>query len=178
MGALDTHVLRPHRRIVFERPWVIVFEAPAGGRWQSRDDARRSADGTVCRELRFRVTTDDAVLVLAVKDYAGPHEGRASIDDLLRHDWQRAYGGLLADIEALQTEIVPQPFMSCTLPGVEVIALGMGAMGGAAAPVLVRERHVPIEGHMLVVSAMGARTLVEQYARDVERWFDSVAFRL
>lgn len=177
MGALDSHVFRSPRRIAFERPWVIVFEAPTGSGWHWRDDARATC-GATCRELKFRVTTDDAVLVLSVKDYAGPHEGRATVDELLERDWQRAYAGLFAEIEALQTAVVAQPFMTCTMPAVEVVALGMGTMGRTAAPVVVRERYVPIDGHLLVVSAMGARSLVEQHALDVERWFDSVAFRL
>lgn len=177
MGALDSFAVRPHRRIVFERPWVVVFEAPTGGGWHWRDDLRETC-GALCRELKFRMTTDDAVLMLSVKDYAGPDEGREAIDDLLERDWQRAYGGLFSEIEALQTDLVAQPFMSCTLTAVEVVALGMGHMCGAPAPIVVRERYVPIEQHMLVVSAMGARSLVEQYALDVERWFASVAFRL
>lgn len=176
MGALDSLVLRPHRRIAFDRSWVVVFEAPTGGGWHWRDDAHETC-GALCRELKFRITTDDAVLLLSVKDYSGPDEGRTSIDELLARDWQSAYAGLIPDIEALQTDLTAQPFMTCTVPAVEVIALGMGRMCGAPAPVFVRERYVPIESHMLVVSAMGARSLVEQHAVEVERWFASVCFR-
>lgn len=156
---------------------MYVFDAPAGAAWQWRDESRET-HGAICRELKFRVTTDDAVLVLSVKDYAGPDEGRVAPDDLLGRDWQRAYGGLFSEIEALQTDLVVQAFTTCTLPAIEVIALGMGRMGGGPAPIVVRERYVPIDHHMLVVSAMGARSLVEQHAAEVERWFESVAFRL
>jgi hypothetical protein len=177
VGALDLDVARSQRRIVFERPWVFVFDAPAGTAWHWRDESHET-HGSICRELKFRVTTDDAVLVLSVKDYAGPGEGRVAPDDLLARDWQRAYGGLFSEIEALQTDLVVQAFTTCRLPAIEVVALGMGRMCGGPAPIVVRERYVPIDRHMLVVSAMGARSLVEQHALEVERWFDSVVFRV
>lgn len=160
-------------RIVLEREWLSIFETPGDG-WQWREDDRQGED-IFLREIKYRFVDGNEQLFLYAKDYAGASQGRESVEQVAARDWRTHYDKLFEIVDDVAVVRTTQTLMQGLAPACEVTLTGRGAN---AKSTRVRERYAPVPGHMLIVSAMGSSELFATRAAEIDRWFDSVAFKI
>jgi hypothetical protein len=157
---------RPERLVVEQRPWVMVYDVPTEAGWTRSDDEREGEDFVV--QVLKLARTDDRLVLLA-KDYTGA----VGDEDLRARDWNAQYAQIFQAVTSVQLSDGKQTLMDREVDALDVVAEGTSADG----PQRIRERYASIPGHQLIITAAGTIAAHERFAKDIERWFEGIAFR-
>jgi hypothetical protein len=152
--------------VVEQRAWVMVYDVPTDPGWMRSDDERQGEDFVV--QVLKLARTDDRLVLLA-KDYTGA----VSDEDLRARDWNAQYAQIFAAVTNIALTDGKQTLMDREVDALDVVAEGTSADG----PQRIRERYASIPGHQLIITAAGTIAAHERFAKDVERWFEGIAFR-
>lgn len=143
----------------------MVYDVPTDPGWRRVDEEREGEDFFV---QVLKLSRVDARLVLIAKDYTGDVD-----EDLKVRDWHAQYAQIFETVTNISITDGKHTLIDRVVDALDVVAEGTNADD----PQRIRERYASLPGHKLIITAAGTVAAHEQFARDVDRWFDGIAFR-
>jgi hypothetical protein len=151
-------------RYVWSRNMQLRVAAPLASDWRLLE-APGHTDGLLAA-IKCLHGDPPQVLALNAFAYRVPDDRRTTVAELCAYDWEERWLAAAFDsITSLEVKRVDHPGVpngAC-----DMLIDGVGRDGR---PLRVRERHVPVAGQLLVVSAAGAPREHELHASVVDSW--------